>query len=715
MRWSAAYGIRASFRQGVAAYYTLAPLSTKLMNGPAQVPTYDVDLNPTYAPQTFSGIDLDAWAQAYLLAVDEVLSPATAVAIAALDGAAYQRLMTAKEHLAQALAKGVIPVFPDAPAGDPAAAQDQFEQSVLAALSTAYAVSSVVQVRADVSVAGTAEPGALPPRFFGSVGVPGAQGNQAREYSITGGKLPIQATSDDHPGYLTFLVTVAQPGRLTHLELPLAYRARFVEHLLDPAEADYGYVPSEWLRFVLDPADDPLTMPLGTVDAPVPVRAFPASPVLQGQRAEQTPAPRGAADADPGLAWDYTADLVHANQDAQDDLWVNVTYNLPVTRPPARAAMLASPLGTIEAVFEALASFTVAWPVLRPFVTALPEALSGGGGGGPTPAQVIAALLEQVEKVSQAWGALRGIVDRRGQLIFAAGAPGDAPPPPLTDAYVVSFADAFRPSDPVLHVFAQAKPTPDGCDEAGIVWPAINGQSHGPVTPAGAGAPDATGCWYRADYPYAALPDQPPGALRIGWQGLDVLARQTGCSTWWIVRNADLSGTPGMKTDPRLVYQTPNVSFASPVVPLIVVPQRTFPAGSTLAGTLEDALSLFATAGGAAGKERLLKVALTYRYPLVSPGGGGAAVWSDSPVLLADHVQLATGPSQGGDAVTLQQLAARLASDATTWYGVVTPATGSALLSLTVVLFTDVDGTQLPIIRAPDRDISVPQGWWPQS
>ncbi len=282
----------------------------------------------------------------------------------------------------------------------------------------------------------------------------------------------------------------------------------------------------------------------------------------------------------------------------------------------------------------------------------------------------------------------------------------------MSDAYVVNFAHAFDQN--VLHVFAQAKKTGDGCDETGIVWPLINRQAHGTPTPAGADAPDDTGCWYTACYTY--VPDPVAGKLEITWPKLEVVSRQTGSSAWWIVRNANLSATPDVKTNPVLIYQTAKVSFASPVVPTLVVKAQSIPARKTLAETLEIALELFATAGSATGKTRLLRVALNYRYQIGAPSNGGHALWSDLPVVLAASVQLASEPTsatRSDQDITLPELAKRLGADVDTWYGIVHPSTSVAQLVLDVVLYADIDGAQLPIVRAPDQAINVPVGWWP--
>jgi hypothetical protein len=719
VRWSAGHGIHAAFRQGEAACFTLAPLSTDLVDGTAQVPSYHPDsLEATYAPQAFSGADLDAWARTYLAAMDEVLSPAIGAAIAVLDGASHRALTDARSQLAAALARGVVPVFPAVPGGELGAARARFEQSVLASLSSACAVSSVVQVPADVAVAGAGEPGAAAPRLVGSVGEPGMDGAQGLEHTVGEGTLPLRAAAAESPAYLTFPVTAARPGHAAALELDLRYRPHTVEHLPGVPEEAFGYAPPEWLRLVPGAPGDPLDLPLGTVSAPVPARAFPAAPVPQGQRAEQTPAGGEGADIDaaagPPLLWDYTATLAHSGQAAQDQLWVSVAYNLPLDGPAPRPPRPAEAPDTVRAMFEALASFGAAWTVLRPHVAALPGALSGGGGGSPAPARVVAALLEQVQPVVWAWRALRGTGEGGGEPV-----PGESPaadtPPPVSDAYVVSFADAFTRG--VLRVFAQAKPAGQadgGCDPAGIVWPLVDGRANGPVTPAGAAAPDAGGCWFTADYAYEPPTDGAPGVLELTWPRLDAAARQTARSAFRTVRNAGLRD--GVETSPELVRRTAPASFASPVLPAIVVPPRTLAPGTALAATLEEALRPFATAGSAVGGDRRLRVAMTYRFRIGEADGGGPAMWSELPVLLAPDVQLASGSTGDppGPALTLRQLAVKLAAEADAWYGGVQPSAGTARLGLDVALSAGADGARVPIVHAPENEIEVPAGWWPR-
>ena len=92
IRWSSAAGVYVTMPTGEAAYFALAPLALKLEGGLAQVPSYGADPSqPSYRNLTFTGIDLDAWAQSFLAAFDDVLSPESRTAVAAADPGAPTR------------------------------------------------------------------------------------------------------------------------------------------------------------------------------------------------------------------------------------------------------------------------------------------------------------------------------------------------------------------------------------------------------------------------------------------------------------------------------------------------------------------------------------------------------------------------------------------------------------------------------------------------
>ena len=343
----------------------------------------------------FSSVELDVWGQAFLEALDDLLSPGMAEAIARVDEQAYAELVRRREQMALALARRLVPVYAGSvpKVGDLEAARGEFEQALLDSLSRAYTISAVVQVPATVQAAGEA-PGL---RLFGSVAASAAT-------------LPLQAT-----GAITFMVSAEEPRRAVTLPLESAFEVRYV-----------GGAGPEWLEFVLSGLD----LPLPPLHVPVPLRAFPVAPVLIRQTATGTSEP--GQDPDPirnALRWDYTVELLLPGNGAQDELRVELAYDAPADANPARTTH-----GTTE-LFEALAAFHRAWLTLAPL---LPR-IADEDGAGPTSRQVLAAVVAQVASVTDRWGA-----------------PNEAPlsaPAADTSELVIRFARAYTESR--LEVFAR--------------------------------------------------------------------------------------------------------------------------------------------------------------------------------------------------------------------------------------------------------------------
>ena len=554
--------------------------------------------------------------------------------------------MRAKQVLAQCLGAGVVPVYgAGAPVGDLAAAQDHLEQAALSSLSAAWGTATIVEVPAAVSTAGHDGPAELASRLFGGIQatplppdrrtVAGAP-MPPSEVTLSSAKLPMVPTSEQSPAFLTFSVSVADAAQAANIDLDLTWLPRFAEHLT-AGVAEYGYQPSEWLRLVREDAAGGLNFKLGPLSVPIPQRRYPSVPVLGGQSALQSaltePAepptlPTLPTDEDPlapYLRWDYGANLTMPELAAQDSLWLDVTFNLPVS---ALGARFDDPEPSL---FQALASFTTGWPELRTWLAGV-----AAGQSEPDPAQVVQAYLAQAKLVARAWARERNVPDP-----WAGEASAPAPQvrfePPVAQSvrhYQLGFQDAF--TERRLVVYAQAELDPAGdCDEDGLLWPLINGQAPQPdsvtavCTPATAGcagAPTDQPCWYRASYDFAPPTPGQSSILQLGWPGLDVRVRQTAKLDCWVTRNSRLSGDQrDIATNPAFVYRTPMVSFASPVVPSITVPPLgPLPARASLSATLGWALAAIAQAGTAASNNRLVKVALDYSFEL--NGGAGVRV-----------------------------------------------------------------------------------------
>src|SRR6202035_94315 len=140
-------------------YFAIPPLSTQTWEGNRiAVPSYDSASGLTWPPgqtQDFRAIDPDQWNQAFLAAVDLMLSPAYAVPGATDDKIAKSitDIIGAKAGIAGGLANTVQPIVQ----GDDAGltfATDAMKQQLLVTLSSAYSVQTLVQADVDVTGSG---------------------------------------------------------------------------------------------------------------------------------------------------------------------------------------------------------------------------------------------------------------------------------------------------------------------------------------------------------------------------------------------------------------------------------------------------------------------------------------------------------------------------------------------------------------------------------
>jgi hypothetical protein len=695
IRWSETAGVDVSVPAGPAAYFASAPLGITLASGSAEIPSYGNDpLGPTYASRSFAGIDLDGWAQSFLLAFDEVLAPASATAIAAADPTRYAELMLAKRVLAECLAAGVVPVYAPAAvgtsAGDLAAARHHLERQALGSLSSAYATSAIVQVPAVTSSVGR-------DRVADTASLLGELTLDESVDRLSDAMLP--PTGQGRPGHLTFSISVADLSAAAQVRLRPRWHLRSVERLLDVA-GDYRTVQ----RLQVLPGLDLPGLELGTLTVPVPQRRFPAGPVLFGQVASQSsPVPAvGSSPLVPYLRWDYQASLSLPEPTAQDLLWLNVTYNAPGSQP-------GTVLGAAEpSLFQALASFTAGWPQLQAWLAGLVA-----GQPQPVPEAVIEAYLRQLKPVARAWARTANVADPWADQPATVSATEASPADnQQVDSYQISFEDVFA-EQPALVVYARARlDEAGGCAESELIWPVINGQPPGSISavcrPAGAscaGAPTSEPCWYRAVYSFTR-PDR-SAPLELVWRQLDALTRQTAQLGCWVSRNSRMAGE--IPVNPAFCYGTPPVGFENPVTPVITVPPLgPVPAQDSLSATLSQALAPLARLGTAVTSSRLVQIALGYSYELADPAG----VRAREPILLVDQIRLIP-EGTGGEGMTLAQLCDELAANCRRWFDSRDPLTDGAMLTASVVLSAEIAGSQLPMVRVEQLDLTVPPGWWP--
>ena len=554
MKWSPKLGVGVTFgnddqspvtEKDAPVYFAPLPLSTALLNGIVDVYHYDANGKRTTdgLPTQFNGVDLDGMARNFLQAFDDLMAPEMATAIAQVDGAQFDQLLTEKEHLAQYISNYIAWVYEDqldAKAGDKSTAATQFRESLLVALGNDYATSSIVQAPATVVLNGAFEAGQQePPQLFGGVSPEDPKDlTTLKQFTISNAAL--EANPAD-PAYLTFLAGAVHPTDKADLCLRFSYDMGFIQHYFEESEEAFDYTPSSWLRFVL-PSTDPngttppaLNVPMGQLDIPIPLRAYPSPPrLIQQLSIASNPQPASIEDA---LKWNYTL-TVQRPVAAQDDLHIEVEFNAVENGLKAKA-------GTGGTLFEALAQFNKQYPLIDTGAISKQAANADNW---------LKDITELVTNVSTAWKSHVEIQNKPTTLMDATDT---VIPAPVVWNYILQIPDE----------------NPDGAKVVTMWW---NGPK-GSTPPAWPTMGGVAGQQIQTDpvtYQYTLADDQ-WDQLQISWENLNVVSMQSAETSAFIKRNETLSGCGGKKasspTNPAFVYTTDTVTFANPIVPLIAV------------------------------------------------------------------------------------------------------------------------------------------------
>jgi hypothetical protein len=685
VRLSASAGIAVAAGSGGRAFFTMEPFSTSLQYGSVDVTTWDEHLQPATAASSPASVDPDLLARGFLSSFDRLMAPDLAAGIARHGGSvhanAFDAIMGHKAEVARLLSGRLVPVYLEQASGDPGEAAIQFEQSLLAQLSNAYATAAIVQVPLEVSVAGTAEAGsALPPRFYGGLAVkPGApqDGSKAPPVGLNSPKLALDGASAP---WLTLLASVKEPEKAASIEIERTWTVSHIEHDIDLKDQHFGYVPSGWLAFVNpDPAAPSLNVDLGTVPIPVPLRQYPALPQLVAQTASRDRNGGLTASAGPiedairkALHWPLTLTIGKPEQFSQDDLWVTSTFNRPLDWQPAAAA---GP-GPMTPLTRALVRFQAGFASLVPLLPMLE-------GDDPAAAKLVDVLVDLIGDVVSALSA--------GPLL--AEGPGVE-----KLIWVLRYAEVAQNK---LTVFGRVDP-PGAATP--LQFPVINlVPPDGPPQPAPASTAPDDHPWQFVTYTFPARTGDGQGGvpkqLELAVAGLDLLTTQTVIGSASVTRNADL----GARVNPLLVYSTPEIFFSNVLAPFVEVTGTLGPMpAAPVAQMLADLLEPFTEAGTATGQQRFVRVAIAYNYPAVQAAGA-------EPLLATMPVLLDAGEPIGDDP---SQLAGTLAAALEEWARAAPLPRAGATFSVSASLFVPAGGGhQIPLLTLDRIDLTAPDGW----
>lgn len=753
MRWSDHRGVSLEVNPDAGvAYFTMAPLSTRLFNQTAEVVHYNANLDPEPSRQAFSNIDLDIWAQAFLGVLGKALSPDLAAAVARTDKQSYHTLMKHKSYLAKSLTEGLVPIFDLTGTADDKLgkkghrqvvdgsleeAKELFEQSLLNLLTKAYSTSALVQVPVKVKVSDQTD--AHPPQLYGSIEDPTREKSRGKsldkappkkEYTLSSSRLKLETGVK----YLGFMVAAARPKTVKELKLELAYDVNYTEFMFKPKEDEYGYTPSSWLKYAVTDDASMVKVPLGSFDIPIPLREYPDKPILIGQEqiadSEQKSFLAKELEKNPiadALKWDFSTTVTCPNMGSQDMLWMILTYNQGLGDAGTDQAMTPKASrqngykGDLNSVFKAMARFITAYAQIEPWLEKLPQMAQAPSGqeGGPNAVKIVHVLVQEIVNVSANWGAYRRIRDKYGNLIFPLLEPEaydtKAIPKEEIQTYVIEFPNLNNGPDEKgaegkkrLTVYVDAETSH---------LPLINGQQNlKPLekVPQGEG-PGSDKQWHRTTYRAHRMDKMDPDRLHFVWPNLEILKRQTANTAFWIVRNSDLLRDGSLRTNQKLIYKTDTVQFSNPVIPRVSVDHIQLTEGQALETYLNQILEPLTEAGVAVSKNRSIMMQLGYTFTLSWRRNRNSddRVMSSIPILLVDNASVrAQDSGNGSSGIDLKTFVANLSSDIRTWYAQTKCSTANASILADVTLFAGIEGTKLPLVRLNQIEILVPSDWW---
>ncbi len=584
------------------SYYTPKPVATTLASKTVTINSY-----PDGAPVTmsFTGVDQNLWFQTCLDAVDTFLAPQYSSSAFILDellgtqdplkDGYLGKVLEAKESLAASIASAVRPILSTSAADSATqwAAEQCLYQQLLNQIGSAYASGAVVIYGlSNVSGAPPSQP-ASPPNLYGQPqGAVVSSGDSAPangNFTFTATRIPLGPQADGSNTVdprLAFVFTTKNITTQAYVPIDLNLQISHLEFDRTNVPGIEGYVQSQWLAFVNGPF--PYKLGADTADIPVVNRALPTPPTVQQQLATQaTSSPQSPLDL---TEWNYSFEYLYRFA-AQDTVQTTIKFN------QFSGTGLTAPAPGPD-LFTALAQFTFAWPgisadfneyLLKIDANTSDQTIIDGA------TTAVAAFQQYLTAVADAYAAtLQPSVFAR-----AAGAPQ------LVEIDFETSLDA----DPVSN-YARTNILNLEIDHAAATWDvSANTISNGsitlpapviaidpdnytpepvspPVSPAaitwrylkkGTGA----GTGKPAEYlSYQSALDNPNRTVSVS--GLDVLLYQNGWSSIAVERNKILFPLDSpATTNPDFVFQTPNVSFADPIVPRLVYPSYPLDTGAS--------------------------------------------------------------------------------------------------------------------------------------
>ncbi|HEX8130154.1 MAG TPA: hypothetical protein VF527_13710, partial [Pyrinomonadaceae bacterium] len=636
-----------------ASFYAPKPVARTMHTGKVNINEYKTGTKyPTgeQVEMTFTGVDLNAWANTALSAIDTFLAPSFAGPAFIVDSlfnadpeknGYLAKILKHKETLANAIASTVSPILVTSATDQVSleAAEEKLRQSLLNRLSNAFIVTAITVI--PVAGAGTnepSEPGTVnQPRFFGQpLGELVTDGLEAsdtsdseRNYSLSTGKisLPPQQVA---PSSLAFLFSSKNVKQQPYVQLKLSYALTHLEHNIRNVPGIENYEQSSWIQFVNGPFVTPISASVEKevvqpTNIPIVLRALPTPPTIVAQTGLPTIEPQlEGDDAQSGTTpdqlaeWDYSFGYSYQNS-AQDSVNATVEFNLADTN-----TMLASD-GDI--LFDPLAQFVTINPAIaNDFANFLRKVNSGSTQADPAVINAKAALaafetiVGNVAAAYDAWANPQLMMDAGGEVprlqytfdIVLVDDKGNARVD-IDDVAIKQLGGSSNALPKLTLPIIKIKPdTYQWEPEVPPAEPPVS-YKYKLIT-----SGKASGGEVKDDDVYLSYKDALDTAGRIvSINVLNVFSLQNAWAAVAVTRNQFL--VPNVATTETFKFSTPEVKFAAPLVPLLNYGGFDLGASATGPAKLETYLANFFASlfTGATGLSLTVKVAASFSYSLV--------------------------------------------------------------------------------------------------
>ena len=617
-------------------FFAPEPLATTLLSRPDQdhangVPVFPYvsgqfigDQTPT--TQMVTGIDIEALARDFVVAVDQFLSAQFSVPAWQLqhspppnndDGdpiraaqsptpnpvtEPFEAIIQAKADIATAISSDAIAVLeePKPESGDLSEAREQWRQQLLLQLANAYRIDTSVQYRVAVT-ADAPPPDREPPRLFGKV-VPEIEVAEDGRDAFSFNASSISLDSSEDSAFLSTMVDLKQARLQRNLQVGLNFQLTQIQRNIREVPQIEGYFASSWLTFinpfVVRGSDGPLLEPT----IPVPLRAYPTPPSLT----EQAGVPvissflqaRGAVpdqvndELEKARAWNYT--FSYEGLEADQD-----TVNAIITLNHQPGSNLALADAADPDLLEALVQFNAVFPQIAIDL----EALRRGEDNAIT-RNALTSFAWLVQRTGKAW--LDWRIEK--ETLFQRRSV------PLRES-AFKFREEGTGSEPLTIIVTRTRAT-----GTPIVFPIIQiagyqTRTQGTEDEAVYTFEDAQGNLLSAEKG-KAIPRR-----EVVVAGFDILKEENAWAGIFVVRNEDL--VPQSPTVSDFLYQTPLIRFVDSLTPFldpnIEIDLASFTPGEeqhALLTFLGNFFEAFFEGAVSVGETRTLAMGSSYEYRL---------------------------------------------------------------------------------------------------